>query len=144
MTKPKGNGNFLDCDECFGHGLKHDADPRCIYGCGKFMTYPIIPEKEEYIEMLDKSTDASTMPNMPSTYPINEHTDQHFTRTPTIANPSFSTKFKSWKGILGVGILLIVCVAILIYVLYQKQYKPQKKVIRFNWSKSTSTIETQE
>jgi len=40
-TGPTRRGSFLDCKKCFGHGFAPSPDPRCKFGCGRWMTWPL-------------------------------------------------------------------------------------------------------
>ena len=43
VSGPTRKSTFLTCEECFGHGTNPNADPRCIFGCNKYITWPPSP-----------------------------------------------------------------------------------------------------
>jgi len=111
-------GSYLPCEKCFGHGHAKHPDPRCKYGCGRWMTYPKTEIRPATI----------TDEPVTSAIKVGESTADDHQASPSIieATPetlkktnSFKTTFLRYKNSIVIIGLFAGLVAMLVgYVLY--------------------------
>jgi len=136
ITKPSAqphntrNGSYLDCKECFGHGVNPSADPRCKYGCGRFMTYPSRTYGGEKHKLtVTESPDTESYEAIKITDGSDENTLNVNPTEPTLRsiNSLKKASLRYKHLILLIGLFVGATATLAGYVLYRKRYRINKK-----------------
>jgi len=148
ITKPTpgtGNtakGSYLDCKDCFGHGNKPHRDPRCKYGCGRFMTFPPYYKKnrkeEEKIKKNEKNdaADEKLIQNVKADKSIQHKNDEVKTK--------HHLNFQYKHLVLLVGLCVVasaICVGLFMYF---KRPSPPKTTATVQYAADNAVVEIQE
>ena len=121
MTNTR-NGSFLDCKECYGHGLNPSADPRCKYGCGRFMTYP--PYMTRRVKSTTTDIPVTDLENV-NTTTASFYEEILFNLKPTAdgvltINPLKEASLRYKHLILLIGLFVGVTVTVIGYIFYRR------------------------
>lgn len=115
-------GSYVDCKDCFGHGKMKTPDPRCKYGCGRWMTWPTTPKTKVRPATFTDSpvTSADVVKNTED--PMDDHASPSILKATPVAPEaykSFKTTYLRYRNsIVIIGLFVGLAAMLVGYALY--------------------------
>lgn len=122
-------GSYLDCKKCFGHGKMKHPDPRCKYGCGRWMTYPTVSQAATKVKPTateSAETDDDNVANTDS--PTDENASSMKATVLTSIDKLFAAKvYLKYKHVFVlVGLAIAGLAATVGYLVYRRKWQRKR------------------